>query len=280
MKNPVLPTFVTAPDGVRLAVYEWGTPTGPELLLIHGNAQCHLCWAPQIDSGLAEEFRIVAVDLRGHGASDKPSTPESYQGPSVWAKDLAAVMAAKSLRRPLLVGWSMGGRIIRQYLMNFGDAAIAGINFVGSLVIEEPESRAPSGAGLHPRAGQPLYEQIAGAIAFLDRCYAIKPNETDFRVAIGYNLLVPFAVQDAVGGWKTDPADTIPALQQVTVPVLISHGRRDAVILPRAAERAATYMPHAELSWYETCGHSPFQEDAARFNTELAAFARRVFGPS
>ena len=277
MKHPVAPRFVTAPDGVQLAVYEWGNPTGPELVLIHGNAQCHLCFAPQIDSVLTQDYRIIAYDLRGHGASEKPSTPGAYQGPSVWAKDLAAVIAAMSPRRPLLVGWSMGGRVIRQYLMNFGDAAIAGINFVGSLVIEDPTARAPAGPHPHPTASQALFEQINAAIGFLDRCYAIKPDEADYRLAIGYNMLVPFAVRDAINGWSTAPADTIPALKRVRVPVLISHGRQDGLILPRAAEQTAEHIPHAELSWYETCGHSPFQEDAPRFNNELAAFAARTF---
>jgi pimeloyl-ACP methyl ester carboxylesterase len=269
------PEFVTAPDGVRLAVYEWGNPDGPELVLIHGNAQCHLCWAPQIESALAQDYRIVAFDLRGHGASDKPATPESYQGKSVWAHDIAAVLKAKSLRRPLLVGWSMGGRIIRQYLMNFGDAAIAGINFVGSRIIEDPAIR--SAASAMPKASDPLAQQITGAIAFLDRCYAIKPNETDFRLAVGYNLMVPIEVRDAVNGWTTDPAETIPAMQRVRVPVLFTQGRKDAVVVPTTADLVKQYIEHTEVSWYDDCGHSPFQEDASRFNAELAAFARRVF---
>ena len=46
-------SFATASDGVRLAVYEWGNPSGPELLLIHGFAQCHLCFLPQLRSPLA-----------------------------------------------------------------------------------------------------------------------------------------------------------------------------------------------------------------------------------
>jgi non-heme chloroperoxidase len=132
------PTFTVAADGVRLATYEWGNPAGPALLLVHGVAQCHLCFAPQVESALARDYRIVAYDLRGHGVSDKSADATAYQGSEVWAKDLAAVLQAKKLERSLLVGWSMGGRIIRQYLMNYGDAAIAGLNFVASLVVEDP----------------------------------------------------------------------------------------------------------------------------------------------
>jgi non-heme chloroperoxidase len=67
---PSASSFAVAPDGVRLAVYEWGNPSGPELLLVHGFAQCHLCFQPQVRSALARDFRIVAFDFRGHGASD------------------------------------------------------------------------------------------------------------------------------------------------------------------------------------------------------------------
>jgi non-heme chloroperoxidase len=274
-------TLVEAPDGVRLATYEWGNPAGPELVLVHGFAQCHLCFAPQVHSELARDFRIVAYDLRGHGGSDKPAEPAAYQGREVWARDLAAVLKAKRLKRPVLAGWSMGGRIIRQYLMNYGDAAIAGINFVGSLVLEYPESRGP-GASLRPQApssrpsASTLAEQLDAAIAFIDACYEIKPDERQFRIALAYNMLVTAPVRQAIGGWSTDPDETLVALKQVRVPVLVTHGRKDIVVLPAAAEKTAAAISGARLSWYEDCGHSPFQENAPRFNRELAAFAREA----
>ena len=275
--------MVEAPDGVRLATYEWGNPAGPELVLIHGFAQCHLCFAPQIASELARDFRLIAYDLRGHGSSDKPTDPRAYQGREVWAKDLASVLKAKGVRRPVLAGWSMGGRIIRQYLMNFGDAAIAGINFVGSLVLEYPECRGPGasirpGASSSPSPSTSLAGQLDAAIAFIDACYEIKPDERAFRIAIAYNMLVTTPVRQAIGGWSTDPDATRAALQKVRVPVLVTHGRKDIVVLPIAAVKTAAAISNARLSWYDNCGHSPFQEDAPRFNRELAAFAREAVG--
>jgi non-heme chloroperoxidase len=273
--------MVEAPDGVRLAVHEWGNPAGPELVLVHGFAQCHLCFAPQVASDLARDFRIVAYDLRGHGSSDKPTEPGAYQGHEVWGTDLAAVLKAKGLKRPVLSGWSMGGRIIRQYLMNYGDAAIAGINFVGSLVLEYPDCRGP-GASIRPQASSSpppassLAEQLDSAIAFIDACYEIKPDERQFRIALAYNMLVTTPVRQAIGGWSTDPEQTLVALKRVRVPVLVTHGRKDIVVLPAAAEKTAAAISGARLSWYEDCGHSPFQEDAPRFNTELAAFAKEA----
>ena len=88
---------IRAPDGTRLAVYEWGDPAGPEVVLIHGFAQSHLCFAPQFGATLVRHCRVVAFDMRGHGASAQPADPSAYQGSRVWADDIAAVLAAKRL---------------------------------------------------------------------------------------------------------------------------------------------------------------------------------------
>jgi pimeloyl-ACP methyl ester carboxylesterase len=268
---------VRAPDGTRLAVYEWGKPDGPEVLLVHGFAQCHLCFEPQIPA-LAGHCRVVAFDFRGHGASEQPADPAAYQGGRVWADDLAAVMAAKGLKRPVLVGWSMGGRVIRQYLINHGDAAIAGINFVASQVVEDPRFRGPGAPKPLPEQ-LTLAEEIDAAIAFLDGCFGKKPSEATFRRALGYNVRVPAAVRRAIAGWSTAAPLTLEALRRVTVPVLITHGRQDTVVLSAAAETAAATIAHARLSWFDDCGHSPFVEDAARFNDELRAFVRSIPRP-
>jgi len=98
---------VTSPDGVALAAYAWGNPHGREIVFIHGYSQCHLSWRRQIDdAALAGEFRMVAYDLRGHGASDQPLARERYRDDRLWADVLAAVIAAAGLNRPTLVGWS------------------------------------------------------------------------------------------------------------------------------------------------------------------------------
>lgn len=272
---------IRAPDGTRLAVYEWGDPAGPEVVLVHGFAQSHLCFEPQIRSDLVRHCRVVAFDMRGHGASAQPDDPSAYQGSRVWADDIAAVLAAKRLARPVLVGWSMGGRVIRQYLMTHGDAQLAGVNFVASQVIEDPSCRGPGAPKPTPET-QSLAEEIEAAIAFLDGCYGRKPSEAEFRRALAYNMKVPAAVRRAIAGWSTAAAPTVAALGKVRVPVLITHGRRDTVVLPAAAEMSRAAMAHARVSWFDDCGHSPFCEDAPRFNSELLDFVRscRIGGPA
>ncbi|OZB02734.1 MAG: hypothetical protein B7X67_19225, partial [Rhizobiales bacterium 39-66-18] len=113
MRDPVtlLPhrsTHVIAPDGVSLAVQEWGTALGPPVLFIHGYSQSGLCWRRQVESDTLAHLRLVTFDLRGHGASAKPLEPAHYQQDSRWAGDIAALIDQLELERPVVVGWSYG----------------------------------------------------------------------------------------------------------------------------------------------------------------------------
>jgi pimeloyl-ACP methyl ester carboxylesterase len=263
---------VRAPDGVDLFVREWGDPDGPEILFVHGLAQCHLSFAKQTSSFLADGHRIVAFDLRGHGASAKPPAPEFYQDGRRWADDINAVMAAKRLHRPVLVGWSLGGRVVRQYLMHYGDRQLSGINFLATRPIEHASVVGPGSKAAAESDKTDLGNRLRAEIAFLKDCYATLPPADELALQIAFNALLPATVRAAIGDWKTDPAAILEALGRVTVPTLISHGRLDRLILPRAAEMTAEAVKSARISWYEDCGHSPFYEAADRYNRELAEF--------
>jgi non-heme chloroperoxidase len=108
-QTPYKSLVARAPDGVSIAVQDWGNPAGPEILFIHGFSQASLSWARQTSSELAKEFHIVTYDLRGHGNSDKPLEPEKYKESKGWADEVKAVMETAKLKRPVLVGWSYGG---------------------------------------------------------------------------------------------------------------------------------------------------------------------------
>ena len=92
-------------------------------------------------------------------------------------------------------------------------------------------------------------------------------------------MVTPLEVREAIKDWPANIPATIDALRAVRVPVLVTHGRADGVVLPAAAERTLSLVPHAKASWYEECGHSPFWEETSRFNRELAAFATASWMP-
>ena len=268
--------LVQTPDGVTIVAREWGNPAGPPILLIHGVGQCHLSFSRQMSEDLARDFRMVAYDTRGHGASDKPLDPAYYQSGRRWADEVKAVIDAKQLDQPVLVGWSMGGRIIGEFLAAFGDAKLGGINFVAARAIPEPAFSGTAALNLPVARANDLGSRITAVAGFLQACYHQQPDAAGFATALAYNMLPPPEVITAIRGWPAAIAAIVAALRAVRVPTLVTHGRLDKVVLPAAAERTANLISAAQLSWYEGCGHSPFFEDAPRFNRELAAFVGSI----
>ena len=84
-------------------------------------------------------------------------------------------------------------------------------------------------------------------------------------------MVVPARVRVAVLDRTRNPGDMLPRLG---VPVLVTHGDRDGIVLPELGRITADAVPGARLSIYGGIGHTPFREDAPRFNRELAAFVR------
>src|SRR5262249_194633 len=116
-ENRFKQVWVKTPDGLTISAQDWGNPTGPEIVFIHGFSQSHFSWINEVTSSdLAKEFHMVTYDLRGHGNSDKPLEPERYKDSKAWADELQSVMDATGIKRPVLAGWSYGGRIMADYL--------------------------------------------------------------------------------------------------------------------------------------------------------------------
>jgi non-heme chloroperoxidase len=263
---------VTTPDGLAIAAGEWGNPSGAEIVFIHGFSQSALSWSRQLtDSTLAAEFRMVAYDLRGHGGSDKPFDNEKYSNDRAWADELAAVIAAAEMKRPALVGWSYAGRVITDYVRSYGSDRIAGINFVAAVTKSDGALFGPGAAHIAGMMSDDLATNIASTRAFLRACFERQPSADEYETMLAFNMVIPARVRDAVRSRSANPGDV---LARLTLPVLVTHGTHDQLILPGMGEFTAAAVPNARLSIYDGIGHAPFFEDAPRFNRELAAFVR------
>jgi pimeloyl-ACP methyl ester carboxylesterase len=268
---------ITGGGGLKLHVREWGNPDGAPILLIHGWSQCHMSWQRQYESCLAEEFRLVALDIRGHGMSEAPPELDCYADSQLWADDIAAIIAALKLERPVLVGWSYGGLIMADYVRVHGQDQISGINFAGAPpMLNEGAFGTLIGPGFidnfEGATATDMPTNIEAMKRFLHGCFEIPLAQSDFETALAYNVMVTPQVRLNLGSRDLDNTDI---LEQLTVPVLASHGRRDDVVLPAAAEYIVAHCKTADASWYDEAGHAPFLEDATRFNLELADFTRR-----
>ena len=262
---------VRAPDGVSISAQEWGNPAGPEIVFIHGFSQASMSWARQYDSDLAKEFRIITYDLRGHGNSDKPLEPEKYKESKGWADEVKAVIEAARLKRPVLVGWSYGGRVIADYLRIHGPASLAGLHYVAAITKSDP-SFFGDGLKVQPQMlSEDLATNIAATRQFLRNCFEKQPTQEDYEAMLAFNMMVPPKVRANMGGRTLNIDDILVALK---LPVLVTQGAQDRLVLPAAAKYSAEKIPGAKLSIYDGIGHAPFWEDATRFNAELAAFVR------
>lgn len=93
--------YVTAPDGIRLAVFTDGSPDAPPLLLLHGYPDTHRVW-DDIAASLADDHYVIRYDVRGFGASDRPADLSGYRLDRL-ADDLFAVLDSVSPGRPVAV---------------------------------------------------------------------------------------------------------------------------------------------------------------------------------
>jgi len=271
---------VAGGGGLQLHVREWGKADGPPILFIHGWSQNHLCWDKQYESTLRDEFRLVAFDLRGHGMSQAPPGPEHYTDDRLWADDLAAIIDRLGLQRAVLVGWSYGALAICDYIRAYGQDRVAAINFVEGVVkLGEAAFGTLIGPGFLDHfvdaTADDLPANIRGMRGFVRACLAKPVAAEDFETALCWNMAVAPQVRASLAAREIDDDDVLRALE---VPLLVTQGRSDTVVLPAMAEHILATCPTAEASWYEGVGHVPHLEEPGRFNRELAALTRRVRG--
>ena len=132
----------------RLTVNVLSVPgrTGPAVLFVHGNVSSSLFWQPMM-LALPEEYQPLALDLRGFGDTDDEPI-DATRGLRDFADDLAATVEALGLDRVHLVGWSMGGGVVLQYLVDR-----PGTHRVTSLTLVDPvlavRVRRDQGRGRH-----------------------------------------------------------------------------------------------------------------------------------
>ncbi len=260
-------------DGVLLAVEAQGDSNAPEIVFIHGLRQSRLSWARQFDEAALAGFRMVRFDLRGHGDSDKPTSTAAYSNLEQWGDDVAAVIAAAKLRRPVLVGWSLGGAVTGGYLMRHGGDAIAGINLVDAVTKFTSEFLTPlSGEFAKRTSSHGLAERSAATAEFLLSCYEKPPKGRELEGLLVMDGMTARAVTE---GLALARADLDPPLRNYKGPLLLTHGARDRLLKVAMSRHNQELHPGARLSIYPGIGHSPFYEDAPRFNRELAAFVTR-----
>jgi pimeloyl-ACP methyl ester carboxylesterase len=258
-----MPTIEVEP-GIHLAYQDRGT--GRPIVFVHGWAGSGDCWDYQV-LDLASNYRCITVDLRGHGASDKPWGVYDYD---LFVKDLHSLIVELDLLDVTLVGWSMGGHIGLKYAHEHPER-------IGHLVITGSGPRfwqAPDAlfgtpaddvSGLIEAVRVARAETIAGVYANNFHRTDLKATEELF-VQTGWKVPAFVGLTSFQALVDVDLRDQLPT---VRVPVAIFSGRHDQIWDPRWSEEAQRLLPNATLTYFENSGHVAFIENREEWNAAL-----------
>lgn len=268
----------TGIDGTNIVYRVSGDAAARPLVLLHGWAQSSACWGDALLRDLAERFRVVAIDLRGHGYSD---APESGYADSVnWAGDVKAVLGAEEIERDaILLGWSYGGLVICDYLAEHGTGAVAGVVFVGAITsIGRGEAGGRVGTAMRAAVPGAMAEEPRVAIKALGSfghalTGPVEGKGTQAQALFGLTLSTPPRVRAALFDRAASHDDLLRGLD---VPALVLHGTSDTVVDVSAGRHAASLIPTVTESYWDGVDHGPFVADPERFLTEVTAFAEHA----
>ena len=270
---------VALPDGETLAYVPLGDPKGPVVVLIHGYTDNARDWVPLVPY-LAPHFRLILVDIRGHGRSSKP---ECCYTRFDFAYDIRLLLDTLHVAQADLIGHSLGSVIAQTFAESWPERTRRVVLISSS-------------AG--PRPGAP----VAGALpGYLNQIRELKdPIDPDSPFMIGWwssptpvdpdflrrqrrdSAAIPARVWQAVLEQGLDPMFASGELQKdlpkLTAPTLLIWGSKDPLITEDLRQTLREGLPHAQVKILDGLGHNPFWEDpracAEAINAFLAAAPR------
>ena len=261
----------TASDGVRIAYRDTGS--GTPIVLLHG-LMAHAGFF-EGQASLAEDFRIIAIDLRGHGASLSEDIEPSVER---MAADVAELAEALALEGAIGVGWSLGATVLWHVL-----AGPAAARFAGAVVVDmtaRVQNDDQWDLGLSPEVCE------ARSIAIRDdfESFALTAGQAIFAqpVAPEHRKLadwasLEFARNDAgaIGSvWTSLVRQDVRALlERIQHPTLIVHGGKSGLYGDDTAGHLVAALPHARAVRFENSGHAPHLDEPELFNATLKDFA-------
>ena len=261
-------------DGAAIAYRTLGDPTARPLLLVHGWAQSSACWGPDLLAELATRFRVVAMDLRGHGHSTVAA--EGYDSAAQWADDVEAVLDAAGIgdgAGAILLGWSYGGIVVSDYLAARGEGRVAGLVLCGAVTSISRSAGGAVGPAMIEVTSNGAFDERPGkavaALASFGTAMMRRGDGTSGQRIFGLSLATPPAVRQKLLTRRVDNDETLRAL---TIPALVIHGEHDGVVLPSAGQANAEMIPGGRYVGFAESAHAPFIEETPKFLSELDAF--------
>lgn len=242
---------------------------GAPILLIHGFPLNLEMWRSQIDA-LSNQYRVIAIDLRGYGYS--PPTPGPYSM-ELLADDCAAVLAELAIPGPAVIcGLSMGGYIsfalYRRHPQLFS-ALILAATRAGADSDQARANRDKSIQDTIENGPQHVLDNML-KILLAPTNFKLKPDLVASLESI-LSMSTPAGIIAALEGMKAR-SDSTTILSQIRVPTLIFHGADDQIMPASEAEILNSGIPDSTLVMIPGAGHLLNMEQPKIFNTEVAKF--------
>lgn len=256
-------------NGLRLHYTRTGGAK-PPLVLAHGFSDDGLCWTP-VAEALAPDYDVIMVDARGHGRSD---APEQGYGPAEHAADLAGAIDALGLRRPALLGHSMGAATSLALASTYPDA-------VGAILLEDPpawwvvapeDAAPPEDRRAHMRErivrlkGQTREEMIAAQ-------HAETPHWSDAELGPWADAKLRFN-PNALNFGSGAPVDWPAILPRIACPALLitADPARGAIVTAEGAAALQALVPQLRVANIADAGHSIRRDQFERYMEVVRAF--------
>lgn len=254
----------------KIAYYDCGQ--GPVLVLIHGMFGDHLDWEPVLEP-LARRQRVIAIDLPGFGASDKPN--REYTG-EFFVDSLHGLLQELSVQRATLVGNSFGGQIALLYALRYpGEVkSLILVDSGGFRPFTEQEKELTRQrfseaaiAALTPEINEMLFAPLFSAPSEMRQRYLQKQNtklgRTDYPA---YAHAVASSIQLSISTFLLD------RLPEIECPTLLLWGEKDQAVPLELARQALEKLPRARLKVVPGCGHVPQLDCPAAFLPAVEGF--------
>src|SRR5262245_39106789 len=262
-------TYATTSDGVRLYYEEAGR--GRPVLLIGGWRSTTSWWQKQV-AELAEAHRVVVMDPRSYGQSEKASHGHRM---GRYARDVHDLLAALDLRDVTAVGWSLGANMLLAHWELFGAGRLRGIVLVDQspCCINQGDWTLGFGdlqgaRGFHDSV---LADDAAAVRGIMPLLFHRDPGPAERDWMEREWLKTPTAAAASIL-WHHLNQDWRDLRPGVGLPALVLAGRHSRIFPWRSSAYLAERLPDARLVLFEESGHCPFYEEPEKFNAAVAEF--------
>ena len=251
---------VVLPDGETLAYIDTGNPSGAPVVLIHGYTDSARDWVPLMPY-LSKRFRLILVDIRGHGQSSKP---ECCYTRLDFAYDIKLLLDSLGIQRADIVGHSLGS-LIAQTFAEFWPEKSRDVVLISSTGGRPPGMAPPKFdfAAEIRKLKEPIEPDSPFMIAWWDSPTPVDPDfiRRQRKDAAGIPLRVWLAVLDQ--GLPSDNlyGDLQSTLPKLKAPTLLIWGSKDPIMEEPMRKTLIQALPAAEVKVFDGLGHNPFWED-------------------